>query len=145
MATADRSLKTEQIQEISLLHRKAVGETFTATYRGTRTLHNKDWDVLAVRPTEPLCQILDQIYETANGKAWKGFTSPKDGYVDYWIFGQLDQHAHVTGGGQYTFKIKKSMAFQPSEWMVPGYALKVGFFYEIGLEKKVISFEDLFN
>ena len=123
---------------LSQLHREAVGQTFTATYKGVKTVGSKDWDVFAVDSSEPLCGTLDRIYSAANGKAWKGFTSPQDSprYDDYWIFAQLDENdrGRVDNGGTYTFEIMMSTKFTSNEWREVQYSLKVGFFYKISLK-----------
>ena len=155
MSTTASSARREEIREeickLSKLHRKAVGETFTAKYKGTKVLHSKKWDVFAVKSNEPLCDKLEEFYSKANDKAWKGFTSPDDSprYVDYWIFGELDDNdrrwvevKEERTVKEHTFKIEKSTRFESDEWKKKEYSLKVGFFYEISLKYESSDSED---
>ena len=148
LLTSATLTRSEEISELSQLHREAVGQIFTAKYWGTKALHNKEWDVFVVELSERLCDKLDRIHSKANGKAWKGFTSPEDGryrrFNDYWIFGQLDVNDRdsMKKGETYTFKIWKSTRFESDKWMKKEYSLKVGFFYKISLEEESSESEE---
>ena len=135
-----QALRQQQLNDIAISYSKGAGITFTATYQGTFKIHNEVWDQLDISPHHPnnaaICELLNEIYGKANGKVWKGFTSPSDspGYTNYRLFAQLIHPAKSTlVGTTATFKVLKCNFFEGQPWIQYGYTLKAGFYFDIGI------------
>ena len=77
------------------LYDSAVGETFFGEVVRPHTINAKTWTVIEIAGgAESFESILSQIYETWEGKIWKGFTGPPD-YGNYRIWVELKEEEGV--------------------------------------------------
>ena len=80
------------------LYESAADKTF---YGKVVDRHNirggKVWTVIEITGgSSSLERILDKIHQKAEGKVWKSFTGPQDGYDDYRIWVELQEDEGVT-------------------------------------------------
>ena len=73
------------------LYEQAVDKTFNGEVVDRHNIRGgKVWTVIEItRISSSLERILEKIHQKAEGKVWKGFTGPPDGYNDYRIWVDL--------------------------------------------------------
>ena len=81
------------------LYESAAGKTFNGEVVDHHNIRNgKVWTVIEITGgSSSLKPILDKIHEKAEGKVWKGFTGPPDGYNYYRVWVDLKEEEGVTG------------------------------------------------
>lgn len=80
------------------LYDSAKGKTF---YGEVVDRHNirggKTWTVIEINDgSSSLERIFEKIHQKAEGKVWKGFTGPPDGFYDYRVWVELKEEEGIT-------------------------------------------------
>jgi hypothetical protein len=87
-----------EMPSLSELYKQAEDKTF---YGEVVDRHNirggKVWTVIEITGgSSSLEQILEKIHQKAEGRVWKGFTGPPDGFNEYRIWVNLREEEGVT-------------------------------------------------
>ena len=80
------------------LYESAAAKTFNGEVVDRHNIRGgKEWTVIEITgSSSSMEQILNKIHKKAEGKVWKGFTGPPDGYDDYRIWVDLKEEEGVS-------------------------------------------------